>query len=402
MPPVPNNKLVIILGLLAALGPLCIDMYIPGMLDVQSDLRASAADVQLTLSAFLIGYAFGQLFYGPISDRFGRKRILLTGIFLFTAASLAAALSRNIETLIALRFLHALGGGAGMVLARAIIRDIYPAHEVARLISLLAIITMAGPMISPILGGYLVVWAGWRSLFWLLTVLGGVSFLVVAMMIPESHPRENRLQLSFAGTLRAYLQVLTNRQSLAYITCTAFSAGGIFAYISTSPFVFIEIYGLRTEYFGYVYAAVVSGIIIGAIINTRLVSQVGIDRMISYGLVMRLIGIAILLVLTLLDIGGMYGIIIAIIISMGSSIIINANASAGVLHLFPRTAGTASAAIGAVMFGCGAISGPVVGFMYDGTIMPLVIVFSFCFIASAVCYWLFVWLEPARGTTITK
>jgi len=396
MPPVPDNKLVIILGLLAALGPLCIDMYIPGMLDVQSDLGASAADVQLTLSAFLIGYALGQLFYGPLSDRFGRKRVLLIGIFIFTVASLAAALARNIEALIALRFLHAVGGGAGMVLARAIIRDVYPVKEVARLMSLLAIITMAGPMVSPIAGGYLVVWAGWRSIFWLLAVLGGISFLVVATVISESHPRENRLNLGILATFKAYLQVLTNRQSFAYIACTAFSAGGIFAYISTSPFVFIEIYGLRTEYFGYVYAVVVFGIIIGAIINTRLVSEVGIDRMISYGLVMRLIGIVILLALTLLDIGGMYGIVVAIIITMGPSIIINANASAGVLHLFPKTAGTASAAIGAVMFGCGAISGPIVGFMYDGTIMPLVTVISVCYIASAACYWGFVRPQSVR------
>ena len=289
-----------------------------------------------------------------------------------------------------------IGGGAGMVLARAIIRDVYPVKEVARLMSLLAIITMAGPMVSPIAGGYLVVWAGWRSIFWLLAVLGGISFLVVATVISESHPRENRLNLSILATFKAYLQVLTNRQSFAYIACTAFSAGGIFAYISTSPFVFIEIYGLRTEYFGYVYAVVVFGIIIGAIINTRLVSEVGIDRMISYGLVMRLIGIVILLALTLLDIGGMYGIVVAIIITMGPSIIINANASAGVLHLFPKTAGTASAAIGAVMFGCGAISGPIVGFMYDGTIMPLVTVISVCYIASAACYWGFVRPQSVR------
>jgi len=393
MPPVPNNKLVIVLGLLAALGPLCIDMYVPGMLDVQRDLHASAADTQLTLSAFLIGYAVGQMFYGPISDRFGRKRVLLTGIFLFTACSLAAALARNIESLIAFRFLHAIGGGAGMVLARAIIRDIYPSHEVARLMSLLSIITMVGPMLAPILGGFMISWGGWRSILGLLTSLGVVFFFIAAFVVPESHPRENRLNLSIHSTFKAYLQVLTNRKSFAYITCTACSAGGIFAYISTSPFVFIEIYGLPTEYFGFVYATVVAGIIIGAIINTRLVAEVGIDRMISYSLVVRLSGIAILLFLTLLHIGGMYGLIIAIIIAMSPSIIINANASAGVLHLFPKTAGTASAAIGAVMFGCGAISGPIVGYMYDGTVMPLVIVFSVCFIASAVFYWGFVRTE---------
>lgn len=387
MPPVASRKLVIILGLLAAMGPLCIDMYVPGMLDVQKDLHASAADVQLTLSAFLIGYACGQLFYGPISDRFGRKTVLLTGIFLFTLASMAAAMARNIETLIVFRFLHAIGGGAGMVLARAIVRDIYPATEVARLMSVLSMITMSGPLVAPIIGGYLVILGGWSAILWLLTCLGVVFFFVVAFTIEESHPEENRLQLNFISTFRAYGDVFLDRNSFAYVACTAFSAGGIFAYISTSPFVFIEIYGLRADYFGYVYAIVIAGLIVGAIINTRLVSRLGIDRMISYGLILRLAGIALLLFLTIFDIGGMYGVIIAIIIAMSPSIVINANASAGVLHIFPKTAGTASAVIGAVMFGCGAVSGPIVGLLYDGTVMPLVYVFSACFIVSAACYW---------------
>jgi len=394
MPPVASNKLVVILGLLAAMGPLCIDMYVPGMLDVQNDLHASAADVQITLSAFLIGYAVGQLFYGPISDRFGRKTVLLTGIFLFTMASMAAAMARNIETLIVFRFLHAIGGGAGMVLARAIVRDIYPSSEVARLMSVLSMITMSGPLVAPIIGGYLVVLGGWSAILWLLTCFGVVFFFVVAFTIEESHPEENRLQLNFITTFKAYGEVFLDRNSFAYVACTAFSAGGIFAYISTSPFVFIEIYGLRADYFGYVYAIVIAGLIIGALINTRLVSQLGIDRLISYGLVLRLMGIALLLLLTIFDLGGMYGVIIAIIIAMSPSIVINANASAGVLHIFPKTAGTASAAIGAVMFGCGAVSGPIVGLMYDGTIMPLVYVFSTCFILSAVCYWIF--LRPAN------
>ena len=394
MPPVASKKLVVILGLLAAMGPLCIDMYVPGMLDIQHDLHASAADVQITLSAFLIGYACGQLFYGPVSDRFGRKTVLLTGIFLFTIASMAAAMARNVETLTVFRFLHAIGGGAGMVLARAMIRDIYPARDVARLISVLSIITMTGPMLAPIIGGYLVVLGGWRAILWLLTGLGVVFFLIVAFVIEESHPEENRLRLNFVTTFKAYLAVLVDRKSFAYITCTAFSAGGIFAYISTSPFIFIEIYGLRADRFGYVFAFVISGLIIGALINTRLVSRLGIDRMISYGLVVRLAGIALLLLLTISGTGGMYGVIISIFIAMSPSIIINANSSAGVLHIFPKTAGTASAAIGAIMFGCGAVSGPIVGLMHDGTIMPLVYVFSACFILSAACYWGFLRPEP--------
>lgn len=285
-----------------------------------------------------------------------------------------------------------------MVLARAIIRDCYPTNELARLMSVLAIITMTGPLVAPIIGGHLVLWVGWRSIFWLLSTIGVIFFFVVAFLIRETHPQENRLDLNLITTFKAYREVLTNKQSFAYIACTALSSGGIFAYISTSPFVFIEIYGLRPDYFGYIYATVILGIIICAIINTRLVAQMGINRLITYGLIIRLLGIAILLVLTIFEIGGMPGITCAIIITMFPSILINANASAGVLHLFPKIAGTASAAVGAVMFGFGAISGPIVGMMHDGTVLPLVIVMSVCFIASAVVYWGFVKPETTLET----
>ena len=382
-----DKKLIIILGLLAAMGPLCIDMYIPGMLDVQQSLLASAADVQITLSAFLVGYAVGQLFYGPLSDRFGRKTVLISGICLFTFASLGAALSKSIEALIFFRFLHAIGGGAGMVLSRAIIRDIYPSNEVARLISLLAIVTMVGPMIAPIIGGYLVEWQGWRAIMWLLTGLGFVFLVIVSVTIKETHPLENRVMLNFRSTFQAYREVLADRRAFAYIACTATSAGGIFAYISNSPFVFIEIHGMSASTFGYVYAFVIFGIILGAFINTRLVNRVGINRMISYGLFVRLAGISLLLVTSMFDVGGVPVLILAFFITMSTSILINANSSACVLHLFPRLAGTASAVIGAIMFGCGAISGPVIGALYDGTIMPIVIVVTACFVASAVFYW---------------
>lgn len=395
MSAVSNKYLVLILGMLAAMGPLCIDMYVPGMLDIQKDLQVSAADVQVTLSAFLVGFSVGQLFYGPVSDRFGRKTVLLSGIFIFTVSSMGAALSTSIESLILFRFLHAIGGGAGMVLARAIIRDLFPASEVARLMSLMAIVTMSGPMVAPVIGGYLVVWKGWQGILWLLSILGCIFFFMVALAIQESHPEENRLKLNIKTTFKAYFEVLTSRHSFAYATCTALSAGGIFGFISSSPFIFIEIYGMRTDYFGYLYGLVIFCIIIGAIVNTRLVSEVGINKMITYGLVVRLIGIALLLFVTIADIGGMYGFIVAILITMSSAILINANASAGVLHLFPKTAGTASSAIGAVMFGFGAVSGPVIGALYDGTVMPMVIVISVCFIASAVTYWIFV--TPESG-----
>ena len=376
------------LGMLAATGPLSIDMYLPSLPSIQTHLGASAAETQLSLSAFLIGYALGQLLYGPISDRFGRKPVLLTGMFMYALTSFLCALSRNIETLIVLRFLQALGGGSGIVLARAIISDYFPPDEAARVLSLVSIVTLLGPLVSPIVGGYLLVLSGWRSIFWLLTCMGTVFFLMVLLVFRESLPGENRQQLNLFTTFRAYAEVTLHRNSFGYIACGGLGAGVFFAYLGNAPFVFIEYFGVKPENFGYLYGIVVAGLMSAAILNSRLVIHYGLNKMIDHGNLIRSIGIILLLLVSWFRIGGIPAMLIALIITVSPTIIINVNAAVGLLHLFPRLTGTASAVSGAAIFATGAVSGSIVGFLHDGTIMPMVVTMALFSITSNAAYWM--------------
>ena len=383
-----HRIMVVMLGMLAATGPLSIDMYLPSLPSIQTALDASAANAQLSLSAFLIGYACGQLIYGPISDRFGRKPVLLTGLLVYAATSFLCAQSQNIEGLIVMRFLQALGGGSGIVLARAIISDHFPPNEAAQVLSLVSIVTLMGPLVSPIVGGYLLVLAGWRSIFYLLASLGALFFIMVSVFYKESLPRERRQQLNLIGTFRAYLDITLHRDSFGYIACGGLGAGVFFAYISNSPFVFIELFHVPAEYFGYLYGLVVSSMMAAAIINSRLVLRFGLNRMIDYGNIIRMVGIVLLVLIAWLRIGGVPAMVFALMLTVSPTIIINVNAAVGLLHLFPRLTGTASAVSGAAIFATGAVSGSIVGFLHDGTVMPMVITMVLFAVTSHASYWL--------------
>jgi DHA1 family bicyclomycin/chloramphenicol resistance-like MFS transporter len=390
MMPFSLKLLVIILGMIVAIGPLSIDMYLPGLPAIQTGFNATAAEVQLTLSAFLVGYSLGQLIYGPLSDRFGRKPVLLSGISLFTLSSLLCAVSVNIESLIVLRFLQAAGGGAGVVLARAIVRDYFPANETARLLSLISVVTLCAPLVAPVLGGYLLVWAGWRSIFWTLSGFGICYLLLIATAIRESHPPEKRQPLNITTTFSAYREILSHRQSLGYILSSTLSAAAIFAYIASAPFVFIEVYGIRPDNFGYLYALITSGLIICAIINSRLVTRAGLDKMIIYGHLIRISGVVILILLAVFETGGLAGVVFALILCVSPTIIININSAAGLLHIFPQYSGTASSISGAAMFAGGAVAAPVVGIFHENSIMPLTLTMAVFSCASIATYWLLV------------
>ena len=390
MTPASRTILVITLGMLATIGPLSIDMYLPALPAIQADLRVAAADVQLTLSSFLIGFALGQLLYGPLSDRFGRKPVLLSGVVLYALASLLCALSVNIEMLIAVRFFHAVGGGAGIVLARAIVRDYFPARETARLISLMAIITLCGPLVSPIIGGHLLVWTGWRSIFWLLTALALIYIFIVAFAVRESHPQEKRHPLNIVTTFKAYFEILRNRQALGYIACAAAGSGATFVYLISSPFVIIDIYKVKPDNFGYLHGIVVSGLIIAALMNSRMVMRYGLDRMIVAGLVIRVIGAVLLLSLVMFNIGGLPGFIFAVFLCSSPNALIFANVSAALTDVFPRLIGTSSSVLGACMIATGAAMGPLLGIMYDGTIMPMAILTFGLSLIGIAAYWLII------------
>lgn len=389
MPTSSNRTLVISLALLSALGPLSFDMYLPALPTIQSDFRVTAAAVQMTLGSFLVGLAGGTLIYGPLSDRFGRKPVLLSGLLVYVATNFLCAIAGSIEILIVVRFLNAVGSASGMVIARVIIRDYFPPSETARLMSLMAMIMLAGPLISPIIGGFLLVWTGWRSIFVLLTVLGLAGLLMTIFTLKESHPPGKRNPLNFAATLRAYGTILSDRMSLGYSLCAAMAAGVVFTYITSSSFVFIEIHGVRPEYFGYIYGVIITGLLAGHYINSRIIMHTSGHRIISLGHILRLVSVAGLFCLVYFDGGGiLLPMILLLVPVIGASSLIVPNITAELLHRFPDISGTASAALGAATFGTGALAGGMAGFLHDGTAMPMamtMLIFSF---GSAGAYWL--------------
>ena len=383
-----GTALIVTLGILAAFGPMSIDMYLPSLPTLQSDFGATTSQVQLTLSGFTIGFATGQLIYGPLSDRFGRKWVLVGGIALYVVASVLCALETDIDALIALRFVQALGGGAGTVLTRAVVRDLYDKDAAARVLSLMVLVTMLAPLVAPFLGGYILLWAGWRTIFWVLTGFGVLCLILTAARLPETLAPERRRTSGLGQMLSGFGVVLRHRQSVGYMICGAFSFGGLLAMLSGTPFIYIQIFGVAPEKFAHFFALTVIAVIIGAYVNSRVVMRFGIRRMLVAATTIAVIGGVGLASVAVFDIGGMVAITIGIVVFLLPHNITNANATAAAMEPFPELAGTASAMIGSIRFGSGALIGALVGVLHDGTTRPMSLVIAACALGSAASFWL--------------
>lgn len=353
-------------------------MYLPSFSAIAGDFGASAAQVQLTLSIYILGFTLGQLCYGPLSDRYGRRPVLLSGICVYVATSILCATAGDVESLTVYRFFQAIGGGAGTVLSRAIIRDRYEGVIMAKVMSLMLTIILFAPMIAPVFGGYLLIWLGWRAVFWTLSIAGVAAICVVVLGIKESLPPERRAQPGIGPVLRGYVTVLGNRNALGYILGGGVTFGALFAFLSGAPFVFIEFYGVAPEHLGFIFTLNVLGVMAGGWLNSKLVVTRGIRDMMSIGVWLLFAGAILLFVLIATNVFGLWGAILGIVFFTLPLNLINANAAAGTLEFFPDNAGTASAVVGAVRYGCGAVSGVVVGLLHDGTAMPMAWVILGC------------------------
>lgn len=386
--PRAGTLLIALLGFLAAFGPASMDMYLPTLPALAEFFATSTSRAQLTLSGFTIGFAAGQLFYGPMSDRFGRKRVLVSGVALYCVATVFCALATSVEELIAMRFVQALGGGAGVVLTRAIVRDLLSGDESARALSLMLLVPSIAAFAGPFVGGQLLLWSDWRSIFWLLVVFGIIALALTLYMLPETLPPEKRKQLNVTGVLRECGHILGHRQAMGYMFCGAFSFAAMFAQLSGTPFIYITLFGVPPEYFGFLFGLNILGIMAGSWVNSRLVVRFGMRRMLVVGTSIALFGGLTLMATAWFGIGGLAGIVVPVIIFMVPHNITNANASAATLDHFPHVAGTASALIGAIRFGVGASVGALVGLLHDGTSVPMAAVIAGCAILSAASFWL--------------
>ncbi|BCG24701.1 Bcr/CflA family drug resistance efflux transporter [Pseudomonas tohonis] len=371
------KRLILLLAALVAFGPLSIDMYLPSLPLIADDLGAPEARVQLTIGVFLAGLCLGMLAYGPLSDRFGRRRLLLGGIALYLAASLGCALAGEVEHLLAWRLLQALGGAAASVLTRAIVRDLFPLGDAARVLSLMHLVTMFATLVAPLLGGYLMLLAGWRSLFLLLMAFAGLCLAAVALKIPETHPPQARSH-SLAAAFIAYGHLALRPRALGYILCMGSCFAGMFAFITASPFVYIGHFGVSPQGYGWLFGLNIAGIIVATAANARLVGRLGPRRLLFLGALVAATAGAALALLVTLGLGGLPAIVVCVVLYVSVTGMLGANCLASLLAEFPQRAGAAAGLAVATQFGLGTAASALVGSFYDGTPLPMALVMGGC------------------------
>ncbi|WP_413991337.1 multidrug effflux MFS transporter [Labrys okinawensis] len=368
----PNTfALTALLALMTALGPLSTDMYLPSLPAIGLSLGADTAQVQLTLSAFLLGFAAGQIFYGPFSDKYGRKPLLLGGLCLFVIASLLCVIAPSIELLIAARFFQALGAAGPIVLARAVVRDLYEGPKAARELALMGTIMGLVPAAAPILGGYVQRFLGWPFHFAIAAACGIFGGIVISQKLPETAKSRNPAPISPWSILKGFASLTDNRGFLAYLAMMALAYGGLFAYISGSSFVLQGIYHLSEVAFGLAFAIGVVGYIAGTLTAQRLVPRVGIDRTIAAGVVCLAGGGLVMLACVLFGAGHPAEIVVPMMLYLFGVGLVMPQAMAGALMPFPTKAGSASSFCGFTQMLGGALIGAAVGHFLGASALPL-------------------------------
>ncbi|MGG5871569.1 multidrug effflux MFS transporter [Pseudomonas peli] len=370
-------RLLLILGALSAFGPLAIDFYLPSFPTLARAFSTDVEHVQLSLAAYFAGLAIGQLAYGPLADRFGRRKPLLVGVMLFSLASLACALAPSLEWLIAARFVQALGGCAGMVVSRAVVRDLCDPISSAKVFSQLMLVMGLAPILAPLAGGLLLSTLGWPSIFICLTLFSFICLLAVAKWLPETLAKDVP-PAPLRGALGEYKRLFADLPFLGYALTGGFAIAGMFAYIAGSPFVFIELYGIPAEHYGWLFGSNALGFILVAQLNAWLVARHGpaywLGKTVWFYLAC---GLALLLV----AVGKpqtLWPLLIPLFGCIASLGILLPNASACAMAGQGRHAGSASALLGSLQFVIAASAAAMVGVLHDGSAWPIAVVIFGC------------------------
>jgi DHA1 family bicyclomycin/chloramphenicol resistance-like MFS transporter len=363
--------LTALLAILTSLGPLSTDMYLASLPDIARLLDATTAQAQLTLSGFLVGFAVGQVVYGPLSDRYGRKPVLMVGLALYTAASAACALATSIEMLIAARVVQALGACGPIVLARSIVRDLYAGPRAGQELSRMGTIMGLVPALAPVLGSVLHAAFGWRSNFYATLLFGAGVSLWVWVMLPETLRQRAPEVPSPLAILRIYRTIARNRAFLAYLLLFSFAYAGLFSYISASSFVLQQVFGFSTYGFAVAFGIGVCGFIAGTLMASRIVPRIGIDHTVGFGVALLAAGGVLALLVALTGLGGGAGIVAASVVYFAGVGLTMPQSMAGALTPFPDRAGAASSLVGFCQMSFAAAVGIAVGHALGGTALPL-------------------------------
>lgn len=363
--------MTLLLAALAGIGPLTVDMYLASMPDIARLLATTPAQVQLTISVYLVGYAIAQMFCGALSDRHGRRPVFLVALSIYAAAGLACALAPSIELLIAARFFQALGGAGGVVLARAVVRDIYEGARVAREMSRLSAVMALAPIAAPLLGGVLQTAFGWRSNFVLLFLFGAAAAIAVWLTFPETLRRRAPEAVSLFSIFRSYRSFFRNRSFVAYLALSTCAFLGLFAWISTAAFVLQDIYGLTPLVFGFTFAISSAGYMVGTVIAARFVVHWGIDRTIGTGTIAMTTGGLVMVAALALNVALPAALVLGMAFYFAGMGMVLPQAQAGALLPFPERAGAASSLVGLVQQVLAAIVGALLGHLIGATAWPL-------------------------------
>ncbi|MBX9888885.1 MAG: multidrug effflux MFS transporter [Flavobacteriaceae bacterium] len=369
-------QLILILGSLTALGPFSIDMYLPGFSGIAKDLNTTVAKVSMTLSSYFIGISAGQLLYGPLLDRFGRKKPLFIGLLVYILASLGCVYVNDIDTFIGLRFIQAVGSCAATVASVSMVRDLFPVRDTPKVFSLLMLVVGLSPMLAPTLGGYVTEYYGWHTVFFILMCMGIVILIAAQLGLPDSFTPDRTISLKPKPIISNFISILKEPQFYTYALTGAVAFSGLFTYVAASPIVFMDVFDVDAKTYGWIFAFMSLSFIGSSQLNSVLLKRFSSEQMIYSALIIQSIISILFLVLAFYDLLGLYETIFMLFLFLGCLGISNPNTAGLTLAPFSKNAGSASALMGALQLGLGALVSFAVGVFVKDSIIPMVIIMT--------------------------
>ncbi len=367
--------LVLILGSLTALGPFSIDMYLPGFTGIAKDLNTSVTNVSLTLSSYFIGISVGQLIYGPLLDRFGRKKPLYFGLLVYILASFACYFVTSIDYFIGLRFIQAIGSCAASVAAITMVRDFFPVTEIPKVFAKLMLILGLSPMLAPTIGGYITADFGWHMVFLVLTFMGIAVLVASKFFLKSTHEPDSSISLKPSSIIANFIIVLKEPQFYTYAFTGGIAFSGLFTYVASSPVIFMDIFNVDGKMYGWIFAFLSISFIGTSQLNSYLLQFFSSEKLIGIGLKLQF-GISIIFALGIyFNVFNLYGVIAMLFLFLGCLGFCNPNTTALSLAPFEKNAGSASAVMGAVQMGMGSLASVAVGLFVTNSILPVTLIF---------------------------
>jgi len=369
-------KLILILGSLTALGPFSIDMYLPGFSGIAKDLNTTVAKVSMSLSSYFIGISAGQLLYGPLLDRFGRKKPLFIGLLVYILASLGCIYVADIDSFILLRFVQAIGSCAATVASVAMVRDLFPVKDIPKVFSLLMLVVGLSPMLAPTIGGYVTEDLGWHAVFFILMCMGIVILAASQIGLPNTYKPDTSISLKPKPIITNFLAVLKEPQFYTYAFTGAIAFSGLFSYVAASPIVFMDIYKVDAKTYGWIFALMSVSFIGSSQLNSMLLKRFSSEQMIFGALISQSVISIIFLILALNDLLGLYQTIGMLFLFLACLGISNPNTAGLTLAPFAKNTGSASALMGAIQLGLGALASFAIGVFVKDSVAPMVAIMA--------------------------